>query len=126
MAPEIAITTSEAAAAFRVSVRTVQRWAKNGTLTAVKRGGRWAITFNADLADFPPTALAKARDLLESGSILATSRPGIYTAVSSDGSTTYLVHRVSCTCPAGRKLRPCYHRAAVALIGAAHTARMVA
>ncbi|GAA3251384.1 helix-turn-helix domain-containing protein [Nonomuraea helvata] len=123
MATEITLTTSETAAAFGVSVRTVQRWAKNGTLAAVKRAGRWVISFLADLADFPSTAVGKARDLLEFGGILATSRPGMYTAVSSDGSCTYLVHRTNCTCPAGRKQRPCYHRAAVALIGAARTAR---
>ncbi|MFC7591086.1 helix-turn-helix domain-containing protein [Nonomuraea antimicrobica] len=123
MAAEIMLTTSETAAAFGVSVRTIQRWAKNGTLTAVKRAGRWAVSFLADLADFPSAAVGKARDLLELGGILATSRPGMYTAVSSSGDCTYLVHITNCTCPAGRKQRPCYHRAAVALIGAASTAR---
>ncbi|WP_225959170.1 SWIM zinc finger family protein [Nonomuraea africana] len=50
--------------------------------------------------------------------------PGLYTAVSSDGTTTYLVHRASCTCPAGQRGRyACYHRAAVAILSAAPARR---
>jgi len=117
----IQVTTREAAAAHRVSLRTIQRWAASGKLNAAKNAaGRWVISLTADVTDFKPAAIDKARELIESGGILPTSRPGIYTAVSSDGAVTYLVHRCGCSCPAGaRGKHLCYHRAAVALVQAA-------
>jgi hypothetical protein len=117
------ITTREVAAAHHVTLRTAQRWAQTGRLDAVKVAGRWVITVPADLADFKPFQVDKAREVIEQGGILPTSRPGIWTAVSSDGTTTYLVHEAGCTCPAGQKGRACYHRAAVALLNAATAAR---
>jgi hypothetical protein len=117
------ITTREVASAHHVTLRTAQRWAANGKLDAVKVAGRWVITVPADLTDFKPFQVDKAREVIEQGGILPTSRPGIWTAVSSDGTTTYLVHEASCTCPAGQKSRACYHRAAVAILSAATAAR---
>ncbi|MFC6080936.1 DUF6011 domain-containing protein [Sphaerisporangium aureirubrum] len=73
----------------------------------------------ADLADFKPAQIDKAMELIEQGGILRTSRPGIYTTVSGNGSTTYLVHLVTCTCTAGLKGRACYHRAAARILDAA-------
>ncbi|MEU8040891.1 helix-turn-helix domain-containing protein [Streptosporangium sp. NPDC049078] len=124
----IQVTTREAAAAHRVSLRTAQRWAASGKLNAAKNeAGRWVITLNANLADFKPAAIDKARELIESGGILPTSRPGIYTAVSSDGAVTYLVHRCGCSCPAGaRGKHLCYHRAAAAILAAAVPAHRAA
>src|SRR5687768_2598642 len=90
---EIQVTTREAATALRVSVRTAQRWAAQGKLPAAKVAGRWAITLTADVAGFKPFQLDKAREVIEQGGILPTSRPSLFTAVSSDGSTTYLVAR---------------------------------
>lgn len=121
MPTTIQITTREAAAAHGVSLRTAQRWARDGKLNAAKNeAGRWIITVPADVTDYKPTAIDKARELIEQRGILPTRRPGIYTAVSSDGSITYLVHRAACTCPAGLKGRyRCYHRAAVAIVQAA-------
>jgi len=119
----IQVTTCEAAAAHGISLRTAQRWAKAGKLPAVKTGGRWVITLTADITDFKPAAIDKARELIAAGGILPTSRPGIYTAVSSDGAVTYLVHRCGCSCPAGaRGKHLCYHRAAVAILTATRRA----
>lgn len=118
----IQVTTREAAAALGVSLRTAQRRAQRGQLDAVKVGGRWLITLPAQLDDYKADQVEKARDLIEARAILPTSRPGIYTAVSSDGTTTYLVHASSCTCPAGQRGRKCYHRAAVSLLNAARAA----
>ncbi|MGW3365940.1 DUF6011 domain-containing protein [Streptosporangium canum] len=79
-----------------------------------------------DLADFKPAQQAKATEVIEQGGILPTSRPHLYRAVSSDGTTTYLVAAQSCTCPAGIKGRRCYHVAAVRILLAAHTSRRAA
>lgn len=115
----ISCTTREAAAALGVSLRTTQRRAQTGQLPATKVAGRWQITATADIGDFKPAQVERARELIEQGAILPTSRPGLFTAVSSDGTTTYLVHRASCTCPAGQRGRhACYHRAAVAILTA--------
>ncbi|MGC5012542.1 helix-turn-helix domain-containing protein [Streptosporangium sp. DT93] len=120
MASSIQVTTREAAAAHGVSLRTAQRWCATGKLAAAKdTAGRWVITLTADVADFKAAQLDRARELIEQGGILPTRRPGIYTAVSSDGSARYLVHRCGCSCPSGaRGKHLCYHRAAVALVQA--------
>jgi excisionase family DNA binding protein len=120
---EIQLSTREAAAAIGRSVRTAQRWAATGKLTAVKQGGRWQITVAADVEGYKPFQLDKARQLIEDGGIVPSlRRPGIWTVASSDGTTTYLVHRDVCSCPAGQRGRACYHRAAVALLQSARTA----
>jgi len=82
--------------------------------TKVRRAARVA-----ELADYKPQQVAQARELIEDGAIIPTSRPTLWTAVSSDGDTTYLVAQQACTCPAGLKQRRCYHRAAVAILTAA-------
>jgi excisionase family DNA binding protein len=118
------LTTAEAAAALGVSLRTAQRWAKNGKLNAAKNeAGRWVITLDADLSNYKPQAIEKARELIEDGGIRPTSRPGFYKAVSSDGIVTYLVHRAGCTCPAGQRGKyACYHRIAAEILTAARRA----
>lgn len=64
------------------------------------------------LADFSQAVIDKAAALIDEGAILpSVKRRGFFTAVSSDGSRTYLVHPNGCTCPAGIKSKPCYHRA---------------
>lgn len=116
----ISISTREAATAYRVSPRTVRRWAQNGKLDAAKVGGRWVIAIEANLDDFKPNQVDRARELIEQGAILPATRPGMFTAVSSDGTTTYLVHRAGCDCPAGaRGKHQCYHRCAAAILTAA-------
>lgn len=118
------ITTREAANALGVSLRTAQRWAANGKLAATKtESGRWVITLAADLSDYKPQAIDKARDLIETGGIVpSTRRPGLFTAVSSDGTVTYLVHTATCSCPAGQRGRQCYHVAAARMLTAARRA----
>lgn len=126
---DIKVTTREAAAALGISLRTAQRWAKNGKLNATKTDGRWTITLTAEvgLDDYKPAQIDKAREAIEQAAILPTSRPGMYTAVSSDGSTTYLVHTSGCTCPAGQRGKYlCWHRAAVAILQAAAPDRRAA
>lgn len=118
------ITTREAAQALDVSLRTIQRRAQRGQLDAVKVAGRWVITIPAQLDAWKPAQIDKARELIEQGGIIPSSRRvGIYTAVSSDGTTTYLVHSATCSCPAGQRGRKCYHTAAVALLEAARAHR---
>ncbi|MEU6785893.1 helix-turn-helix domain-containing protein [Nonomuraea angiospora] len=112
----ITVSTREAATALGVSVRTVQRRAQQGKLTAAKHGGRWAIRVDVDLSIFKPDQVDKAREAVEQRAILRTSRPGMYAAVSSDGSTTYLTHAAGCSCRAGQRGIRCWHRAAVAIL----------
>lgn len=115
------LTTHEIAAAHRVSLRTAQRWAANGKLDAVKTGGRWVITIEADLTPYKPFQVAKARELIEQGGILPTSRPALYVAISSDGTSQYVVDQAehSCTCKAAIRALHCYHLAAADLVEAA-------
>jgi hypothetical protein len=113
------VTTAEIAAAAGVSLRTAQRWAQIGRLNAVKVNGRWHITVNAHLDDYKPHQIQSARDAIEQRAILPTRRPGMWTAVSSDGTTTYLVAAEGCSCRAGQLGRLCWHRAAVAILTAA-------
>lgn len=70
-----------------------------------------------------PEQHAKAVELIEQGAIVPTSRPGVFRAVSSDGSVIYLAHSATCTCPAGLRGRTCYHSVAVRLILAASIRR---
>lgn len=79
-----------------------------------------AAAKTTDLSDYKAFQIDKARELIEQGGILPTRRPTLWTAVSSDGTTTYLVAAQACTCPAGLKQRACYHRAAVAILAAAN------
>jgi excisionase family DNA binding protein len=119
MASTIQVSSREAATAYGVSPRTIRRWAQIGRLDAVKVGGRWQIAATADLDGFKPAQVDKARELIEQAAILPTKRQGLFTAVSSDGTTTYLVHANGCTCPAGQRGKHlCYHRAAVAILTA--------
>jgi excisionase family DNA binding protein len=115
------VTTREIAQARRVSVRTVQRWASQGKLDAVKVAGRWIITIPADLTPYKPFQVAKAIELIEQGGILPTSRPALYVAISSDGASQYVVDQAehSCTCKAAIRGLHCYHLAAADLVQAA-------
>lgn len=76
--------------------------------------------FERALAEFKPFQIEKAIELIDEGAIQPSlRRPGFFTAVSEDGDRTYLLTANACICPAGRKVKPCYHRAAaVALLAA--------
>lgn len=93
-------------------------------LTAAKsiergRGERCHKLYLLAKAGFSAKQVEDARDLITDGGIQRSlRRRNLFTVVSSDGETTYLAARQGCTCPAGRKQRPCLHRAAIALIAA--------
>ena len=68
-----------------------------------------------------PEQHAKMADLIEDGGIVPVSRPGVYAATSSDGTTVYVVNvnDGSCTCLAAQHGRDCYHLAAALVLSAA-------
>lgn len=72
----------------------------------------------ADLTDFKPAQITSARELIEDGAIIPL-RGHVFTAVSSDGTETYLSHPTNCNCPGGNRGRHCYHMAAARLLLAA-------
>lgn len=70
---------------------------------------------------------AKALELIADGGIVPTSRPGVYAASSSDGSTFYIVNIAGpCTCKAGQHERACYHLCAALILDTAASARKAA
>jgi hypothetical protein len=62
-------------------------------------------------------AEAKAVELVETGGLIPASRPGLYLAVASDGTNTYLIDTVegSCTCQGHARTGHCYHRLAAVM-----------
>jgi len=70
---------------------------------------------------FAAAQVDKARELIADGGIVATTRPGVFRAVSSKGDGSYLTHPATCSCAAARRGRatPCYHSLAAKLLLAA-------
>jgi hypothetical protein len=68
---------------------------------------------------------SKAVELIEAGGLVPSARPGVFFAVSSDGTTNYITDTGAgtCTCKAGERGRRCYHLIAGHLVGAATAAR---
>ncbi|GIH25129.1 hypothetical protein Aph01nite_34390 [Acrocarpospora phusangensis] len=75
---------------------------------------------------FSATQMDKAWEAIEQGAIVRTSRFEMFTAVSTDGTTHYLIRPGSCTCPAGQRGHLCYHRLAVHIITATVGRKVVA
>lgn len=75
----------------------------------------------ADLATFHGWQVEKAREAIEQLAVVPSSRPGLYAAVSGDGSTVYVVDVLepSCTCKAAANGRACYHLASARILHAA-------
>jgi len=71
------------------------------------------------LRDFTAAQVAKARELIADAGLVPTGHSGVYRAVSSDGTSTYLAHPAVCSCPAGVHGRRCYHMAAARMLAAA-------
>lgn len=133
------ITTAEAATQARVTTATIRTWARYGAITATKHHGRWHIdpaslrrriaiahrTVRAQLAQFrdPATARAKAEELIEQAAIIPATRRGLYLAISTDATTTYLVDVLedSCTCKGHVYSGHCYHAVAAAMLETART-----
>ncbi|WP_367139403.1 hypothetical protein [Saccharothrix sp. HUAS TT1] len=67
------------------------------------------------LAHFTEAQIEAARELIADGGIVQ-SHKNVWTVVSSKGDRRYLTAPNACNCPAGLHSRPCYHRAAVALL----------
>ena len=81
-----------------------------------------------DLTEYKAFQVAKAEELIEQGGIVPTARPALYLAVSSDGTSRYMVDATerSCSCPAGDKGRHCYHLLAADVLLAAAPVRRAA
>lgn len=64
---------------------------------------------------FAVAQVAKAKELISDGGLIPTARKGVFRAVSSSGTDTYLTTAEgNCNCPRGRHItsateRPCYH-----------------
>lgn len=93
---------------------------------AVARGygsGCWAKIRKAeraaDLAAWTESQIEDARQAIEDGAVVPSSREGVFHVVSSDGTEVHLTHRNGCNCTSGLKThqpRPCWHRCAVAIV----------
>lgn len=94
---------------------------------AAKRGSGCRAKLRAAVraSDAKAEQIAKAAELIDDGGIVPVSRPGIYAATSSDGTTIYVVNLPdqTCTCPAGQHGRYCYHLVAATILNAARTSR---
>jgi hypothetical protein len=71
----------------------------------------------AAAAGYKPHQVESAVELIEDGAIVAMPTPGLFVAVSTDGSEFYECTAESCGCKAAENGRQCYHRLA-ALIAA--------
>jgi SWIM zinc finger len=134
-------TTAEAARQAGVTVATVRAWCRIGAVAATKVSGRWAIDADSlahrialpallraeviDLSAFRDAkgAKNKAVELVEQAGIVPASRAGLFLAVSSDGTNTYLIDTLegSCTCRGFAHQNRCYHLVAAALLTAQPT-----
>ncbi len=66
---------------------------------------------------FAQAQVDKARELISDGGIVATGRPGVFRAVSSKGTDSYLTHSAACNCPGGLRGRNgCYHSLAARIL----------
>lgn len=96
---------------------------------AVARGygsGCWAklrkAARTADLSAWTESQIEDARQAIEDGAVVPSTREGVYHVVSVDGTEVHLTHRNGCNCVNGLKTlppRPCWHRCAVAIVLAA-------
>jgi hypothetical protein len=76
----------------------------------------------ADLSAWTPSQIEEARQAIEDGAVVPSTRDGVFHVVSSDGSEIYRTHRGGCNCTNGLQTlppRPCWHRAAAAVVLAA-------
>ena len=113
--------------AERVTCQDCGRTLRAARSIAARRGPTCAAKIRraAKASDAKPEQLAKAVELIDDGGIVPVSRPGIYAATSSDGTTIYVVSLPdqTCTCPAGQHGRYCYHLAAATILQTARTSR---
>lgn len=74
----------------------------------------------------PAHQVAKAAELLEDGGLIPAPtthkrpRQTVYIAVGTDGTETYRTTATTCTCPAARHGRSCYHVIAAQVMDMTH------
>jgi len=76
----------------------------------------------ADLSQWTPAQVAEARQAIEDGAVVPSTRPGVFHVVSSDGGEVHKTAEHGCNCADGlqnKPPRPCWHRAAVVIVLAA-------
>ena len=98
------------------SAEAAAKAAPNGRICAMRV--RLAAIGEA-VRGFAQAQVDKARELITDGGLVPTGRPGVFRAVSSNGTDTYLVHSATCNCPAALHGRQCYHVAAARILAAA-------
>ena len=65
----------------------------------------------------PPPRSTRPASSSPTAALIPTSRPGVFRAVSSKGTDTYLTHSAACNCPGGLRSRTgCYHSLAARII----------
>lgn len=96
------------------SAAAVARGYGSGCWAKVRKAGR-----TVDLSAWTVSQVEDARQAVEDGAVVPSTRSGVFQVVSSDGSEVYRTHADGCTCPNGLKPRPgrpCWHRAAVVIV----------
>ena len=83
----------------------------------------------ADLSAWTPSQVAEARQAIEDGAVVPSTREGVFHVVSTDGSEVHRTSREGCNCANGLQThqpRPCFHRCAIAIVLGAPAARQPA
>ncbi len=73
----------------------------------------------ADLSAWTPAQIAEAKQAIEDGAVVPSTREGVFHVVSSDGSEVHRTAARGCNCKSGLQTlppRPCWHRCAVVLV----------
>jgi len=75
---------------------------------------------NEAIRGFAQAQVDKARELIADGGLIPTGRPGVFRAVSSKGTDTYLTSaKGNCNCPHGLRVTTakfCYHVAGARIL----------
>ena len=76
----------------------------------------------ADLSQWTLAQVAEAREAIEDGAVVPSTRPGVFHVVSSDGTEVHKTAEHGCNCTNGLQTKPpraCWHRCAVVIALAA-------
>lgn len=90
-------------------LRSAASIARGYSARCLKLARREAV--EAALAAFTPAQQDKALELIADGGLVPTAQPRVYRAVSSDGTSVYVVGANVCGCAAGQRDLRCYHQA---------------
>lgn len=111
--------TSSIAAAAESRCLRCGRKIKSGILGAKCAAKIRAALAVVDLSRWTATQVEDARQAIEDGAVVPSTREGVFHVVSSDGSEVHLTHPHGCNCTSGLRTlppRPCFHRCAVAIV----------